>query len=193
MKMLRLTVVLLLIVCGAVSLSAQTQSKTYPETRKLLLKMERAHGDRTLKKLFEEGEAREPDLIQALYDPVQKVSLNAQSVIKYLADPRALSALEEWYAFRRKSAEDYWISPVKLLTEVRYLSGNNQDLAKLVLKALHPNEKDVWAKLVAFNKESKAALIEVVYGEIFTEGWHVVIRRENGKWRLLSNYLVWQS
>jgi hypothetical protein len=193
MKMLRLTVVLLLIVCGAVSLSAQTRSKTYPETRKLLLKMERAHNDRTLKKLFEEGQARTPDLIQALYDPEQKVSLNAQSVIKYLADPRSLSALEEWYAFRRKSAEDYWISPVKLLTEVRYLDGDKRNLAKLVLKALHPNEKEVWAKLVAFNKESKAALIEVVYGEIFTEGWHVVIRRENGKWRLLSNYLVWQS
>lgn len=193
MKMLRLTIVLLLVVSAAFTGSAQTQSKTYPETRKLLLKMERAHGDKTLKKLFEEGEARKPDLIQALYDPEQKASLNAQSVIKYLADPRALSALEECYAFRRKSAQDYWISPVKLLTEVRYLSGNNQDLAKLVLKALHPNEKGVWAKLVAFNKESKAALIEVVYGEIFTEGWHVVIRRENGKWRLLSNYLVWQS
>lgn len=183
MKTLRLTVVLLLIVCGAVSLSAQTRSKTYPETRKLLLKMERAHNDRTLKKLFEEGQARTPDLIQALYDPEQKVSLNAQSVIKYLADPRSLSALEEWYAFRRKSAEDYWISPVKLLTEVRYLDGDKRDLAKLVLKALHPDEKDVWAKLVAFNKESNAALIEVVYGEIFTEGCHVVIRRENATLR----------
>jgi hypothetical protein len=193
MKMLRLTVVLLLIVSGAVSVSAQTPSKTYPETRKLLLKMERVHADRILRKLFEEGEARRSDLIQALYDPEQKVSLNAQSVIKYLADPQALSALEEWYAYHRKNADNYWISPVKLLTEVRYLDGDNRDLAKLVLKALHPNERDVWAKLVAFNRESKVALIEVVYGEIFTEGWHVVIRRENGKWRLLSNYLVWQS
>ncbi|HEY8225460.1 MAG TPA: hypothetical protein VIG25_09300 [Pyrinomonadaceae bacterium] len=191
--MLRLTIVLLVVVSGQVIGSAQTHSKTYPETRRLLLKMERAHDDKILKKLFEEGEARKTDLLQALYDPEQKVSLNAQSIIKYLADPQGLSALEEWYAFRRKNDENYWISPVAVLPEVRYLDGKNQDLAKLVLEALHPNEKDVWAKLVAFNKGSKTALIEIVYGDIFTEGWHVVIRKENGRWRLLSNYLVWQS
>jgi hypothetical protein len=176
-----------------ISVSAQTQSKTYPETRKLLLKMERPHADKILKKLFEEGETRKSDLIQALYDPEQKVSLNAQSVIKYVADPQALSALEEWYAYRRKKSENYWISPVKLLSEVRYLNGDDRDLAKLVLKNLYPNSNDVWAKQIAFNKSSKAALIEVVFGETFTEGWHVVIRQENGKWRLLSQYLVWQS
>ncbi|MCA1592799.1 MAG: hypothetical protein LC754_09150 [Acidobacteria bacterium] len=42
-------------------------------------------------------------------------------------------------------------------------------------------------------KISKTALIEVVFGNVFTEGWHVAIRREGGKWRLLSNNLVWQS
>src|SRR5712691_10728772 len=101
MKILRLTIVLLLIVSGATSVSAQTQSRSYPETRKLLLKMERSHADKLLRKLFEEGEARKADLIQALYDRDQKVRINAQSVIKYLADPQALSASEEWYAYRR--------------------------------------------------------------------------------------------
>jgi hypothetical protein len=193
MKVLKLTVVFLLITVGVISAPAQTQSKTYSETRKLLVKMERPHANEMLKKLFEEGETRKSDLIQALYDSDQKISLNAQSVILYLSDPQALSALEEWYSYRRKKSEDYWISPVKLVTEVKYLDGNDGDLAKLVLKNLYPNSHDVWAKQVAFNKSSKAALIEVVFGEIFTEGWHVVIRKENGRWRLLSQYLVWQS
>lgn len=193
MKILRLTILLSIIVSSSLSVSAQTQSKTYPETRNLLLKLERDHSDKILRKLFEEGEARKADLIQALYDTEQNISLNAQSVILYLADPQALAALEEWYAYRRKKTDNYWVSPVKLLTEVRYLNGNGQDLAKLVLKNLYPKSKDVWAKQIAFNKSSKTALIEIVFGETFTDGWHVVIRQENGKWRLLSHYLVWQS
>lgn len=193
MRMLKLTVVFLLIAGSMISASAQTPSKTYPETRKLLLKMERSHSDKILIELFEEADARKSDLIQALYDPDQKVSLNAQSVILYLADPQALSALEEWYSYRRKKSQDYWISPVKLLSEVRYLDGDDRDLAKSILKNLYPNSNDVSAKQIAFNKSSKTALIEVVFGETFTEGWHVVVRQENGKWRVLSQYIVWQS
>ncbi len=73
------------------------------------------------------------------------------------------------------------------------LVGNDHDLPRLVLKNLHPKERDFCAKLVAYNKTTDTALIEVVEGEIFTTGWHVTIRRENGKWRLLSNYPVWES
>jgi hypothetical protein len=197
MKMLRLTILFLLIGGGAISAVAQTRSKTYLETRKLLLKMERAHEDRVLKKLFEETGSRKSDLIQALYDPEQKVSLNAQVVIRYLAEPRMLSAVEEWYEYRRRRGKDYWMPKIELLSEVKYLEGKGRDLAKLVLKNLRPNEKDVRAKVVAFNKGQKTALIEVVLGaapgNVFTEGWHVVVRQENGKWRLLSNSLVWQS
>jgi hypothetical protein len=195
MKMLKLTTVLLLIIGGAFFTAAQVQpkSKTYPETRKLLSKMERDLETKNLKKLFEEAETRKMDLIQALYDPEQKVSLNAQVVIKYLAEPQMLSALEEWYEYRKRQGKDYWMPMMELLAEVKYLEGDDRDLAKLVLKNLHPNEKDVWAKVVAFNKGEKTALIEVVFGNVFTEGWHVAIRKEGGKWRLLSNNLVWQS
>jgi hypothetical protein len=150
--------------------------------------MERCHANKALKHLFEEEAARRPDLIRALYDPEQKISLNAQSILRYLADPAGLSALEEWYEYRRTHTKEYWISPVELLNEVQFLEGNNRDLTKLVLDNLHPNEKDFSAKLVAYNKTTDTALIEVVEGEIFTEGWHVTIRLENGKWRLL-----WQS
>lgn len=155
--------------------------------------MERSDANKAFKKLFEEGDARRPDLIQALYDPEERVSLNAQSIIKYLAHPQGLSAVEEWYQYRRAHSMGYWISPVKPLTEIKFLTGHNRDLPKLVLDNLHRNQKDYWAKLLAHNKRTDTALIEVVQGEVFTEGWHVTIRRENGKWRLLSNDLVWQS
>ena len=155
--------------------------------------MERSHANKALKKLFEEEDARRPDLIQALYDPDQLVSLNAQSIIRYLANPQGLSALEKWSEYRRTHATEYWTSPVELVAGVKFLEGRNRDLPKLVLDNLHRNQKDFWARLVAYNKKTDTALIEVVQGEIFTEGWHVTIRRENGKWRLLANYLVWQS
>ncbi len=180
-------------IVGTVCFAAQAQPKTYSETRKLLVQMERSPANKALKKLFEEEDARRPDLIQALYDPDQRVSLNAQSIIRYLSDPPGLSALEKWYEYRRSHATEYWMSPVKLVEEVKFLEDRNTDLPKLVLYNLHRNEKDFWARLVAYNKKTDTALVEVVQGEIFTEGWHVTIRRENGKWRLLSNYLVWQS
>ncbi|MCM3872618.1 MAG: hypothetical protein ND895_18205 [Pyrinomonadaceae bacterium] len=190
----RPTILFLALTIGAtVSFAAQPRTNTYSETRQLLLQMERAHANKALKKLFEEGVARRSDLIEALYDPDQKISLNAQSIIRYLADPQDLSALEKWYEYRRVNTKEYWTSPVTLLAEVRFLEGRDRDLTKLVLNNLHRNEKDFWAKLVAYNKTTNTALLEVVEGEVFTAGWHVTIRREHGKWRLLSNYLVWES
>jgi hypothetical protein len=56
-----------MVVIGPVTGSSQTQSKTYPDTRKLLLKMGRDHSDKILKKLFEEADARKPDLIRRGY------------------------------------------------------------------------------------------------------------------------------
>lgn len=191
--MLRLTIVLLFVAGGSISAAAQAQSKTYPETRKLLLAMERSSSNKAFIQLFEQGDVRWPDLIQALYDPEQRVSLNAQSIIKYLAEPEALAALDEWYEYRQAHTNEYWISPVKLLTDVRFLTGDDRDLATLVLHNLHPNEDDFSAELLARNKNKNTALIEIVQGSVFTDGWHVTIRLENGKWRLLSHYLLWQS
>jgi len=118
-------------------------------------------------------------------------NINAKKFFLYLLT--CSIALDKWYEYRKANATEYWTSPVKLLTEVKYLIGTDKNLAELVLKNLHPNEKYISARLIAFNKRNKTALIEVIYGETFTEGWHAVIRQENGKWKLLSNYLVWQS
>jgi len=76
---------------------------------------------------------------------------------------------------------------------MKFLTGSDADLAELVLKNLHPNEKGFWAKVIAYNKRTDTVIVEVVQGEIFTTGWHITIRRENGRWRILSNYGVWES
>jgi hypothetical protein len=190
---LKLALVFCALIVGVTNAMAQGESDSHAETRKLLLRLERSHDEKYLKKVFEQADSRKTDLKKALYDEDQKVSLNAQVVIKYLAEPELLLALDEWVEFRKAKFDRYWTAPVTLLTEVKFLEGKNGDLTKLVLKNLHPNEKDWWAKVLATNKKYGTVLIEVVCGEIFTEGWHVVIRKEDGKWRLLSHSLVWQS
>lgn len=175
---------------GFAPFAAHGQTRTYVDTRKLLLKVERSPANKALKKLFEERDTKRADLIQALHDPEQKVNLNSQVILKYLADPQALAALEEWYGLQRKLGKDYSMPKMEVLSEVKYLEGIYRDLGELVLKNLHPESKDV---SVAYNKRMRTALIEVIIGEVFTEGWHVVVRRENRKWRLISNRLVWQS
>jgi hypothetical protein len=190
MKNLALTFLALLVVGSTSAVTAQT--KTYPETRKLLLAMDYSHLDENFKKLFEEAIPRKADLIHALYDDEQRVCLNAQVVMKSLADQEMLTAINEWFEYRRKLGKDYWYPKVELASDVKYLD-NDRDLAKLVLKNLYPGQKDVSAKVVAYNKDLSTAVIEIVFGEIFTEGRHVAIRKENGKWRLLSDNLAWQS
>jgi hypothetical protein len=162
------------------SAEQSSQSKTYAETRELFLKMERAHESKALKKLFEESAVRRLDLIQALYDPEQKVSLNAQTVIKYVGDPEALAGLEDWFAFRLKLKEGYWISPVENITQQRYLQGNKRELVAVILQNEFKGRKDGWGKMIGYEPTSKTALVEIVFGETFTEGWHVALREENG-------------
>lgn len=168
------------------------QSETYAETRKDLLAMQRDASNKELQKLFAHADEKLPDLKKALYDPEKTVNPNAQVILKYIALPAGLAALEEWYAYRRNQSQEYWMPKITLVEGPQYLEGKDTDVTKLVLKNLHP-AKDAWAKIIAQNKATKSVLIEVVYGEIFTEGWHVVIRQEAGKWRVLSNNLVWQS
>jgi hypothetical protein len=190
MKTLALTFLALLVV-GSTSV-VTAQSKTYAETRRLLLKMDYSHLDANFKKLFEEAIPRKADLIHALYDDEQRICLNAQIVMKSLAEPEMLAAINEWFEYRKKLGKDYWYPKMELITDIKYLD-DDRDLANLVLKSLYSGQKDVSAKVVAYNKDLSTAVIEVVFGEIFTEGRHVAIRKENGKWRLLSDNLSWQS
>jgi hypothetical protein len=190
MKTLALTFLALLVVGSSHAVGAQSQS--YSETHKLLVKMDYWRLDTNFKKLFEEAIPRKADLIHALYDDEQRVCLNAQIVMKLLADPEMLAGINEWFEYRKKLGKDYWYPPLELAPDVKYLA-DDRDVAKLVLKNLYPDEKDVTAKLVAYNRDLNTAVIEVVLGQGFTEGRHVAIRRENGRWRLLSDNLAWQS
>jgi hypothetical protein len=191
-----LTLVVILLVAGNVgSIAPQTESKSYAETRKLLLAMDRSSSNKPFVELFEEADVRQSDLVQALYDPEERVSLNAQSIILYLADAEGLAALQKWFQYRRAHSDKYLESPVKLLDEATFLTGQDADLGELVLKNLYPNEKGFRAKVIAYNKHTDTAIVEVVdlpLPEVFNSGWHVTIRRENGRWRILSKYGVWE-
>lgn len=89
--------------------------------------------------------------------------------------------------------------PIELLSEPKQLSGHNSNLGELVLKnrallkASRNGAKDLSAKLIAYNKNLKSALVEVIDGNVFTTGWHVVIKQEDSKWWLISDNLVWES
>jgi hypothetical protein len=185
--------ILLAVSSSILTAAPQTKTNTYAETRELLRIMERSHGNKAFIKLFEEADTRKSDLIQALDDPEEKVSLNAQSILLYFADPQGLAALEQWLQDRRAHSQKYWKSPVELVDGMKFLTGSDANLAALVLENLHPNAKGFWAKVIAYNKRTDTAIVEVVEGEVFTTGWHVTIRRENGRWRILSNYGVWES
>jgi hypothetical protein len=176
---------------------AQSQSDKYPQTRKWLLKMDRRSPNKEIRKLFEEADARMPDLIRALDDTEKDVSINSQVIIKYLAEPEGLAALDDWYQKRKEQGKEYWIPKMNLLSEAKYLEGNDSDVARLVLKNKHLfeafafNASDVSARLIAYNKRAKTALVELIQGRVFTAGWHAVIKREGDKWRLMSDNNIW--
>lgn len=155
--------------------------------------MDRSHTDPALKKLFEESAARQSDLIQALYDPDKEVGVKAQVILNYAGDPVGLAGIEKWIAYSKKQVEDYWMPNINTVSKVRDFKGQKKNLVKLILRNGFRGEKDGWGKLIAFEPKNKCALVEIVFGETFTEGWHVVVREENGQWRWVVKTLVWQS
>jgi hypothetical protein len=178
----------------AFAVTAQSQTKTYSKTRKLLLKMERGPANKQLKKLFEQADIRMPDLIQALDDKEKQVSINSQVIINYLAETEGLKAIDDW---KKRPSENHWMPIMNLLSEKIYFEGNDSNLVKLALKNKHLfqassfNTGDISIKLVGYSEKTKTALLEIVQGRIFTAGWHSVIKLENDKWRLVSDSNVW--
>jgi hypothetical protein len=193
---MRIVFLTLLIFNLAFVVVAQSQSKTYSETRKLLLKMERSPANKQLKKLFEQVDARMPDLIQALDDSEYRVSINSQVIINYLAEPEGLKAIDDW---KKRQSKEYSMPKMKLISEKIYLEGNDSDLVNLVQKNKHLfesanfNEGDIFIKLIGYNEKTKTALFEIIQGQVFTAGWHSVIKFEDNKWRLISDNNVWVS
>ena len=118
MKTLAFTFLALLVVASPQAVFAQ--SKTYSDTRKLLAKMDYSHLDANFKKLFEEAVPRKADLIHALYDDKQRVCLNAQIVMKFLADPEMLAGINEWFEYRKKLGKEYWYPHIELTPDIKY-------------------------------------------------------------------------
>lgn len=158
--------------------------------------MERSPANGALEKLFRTGDVRTADLIEALDDET-RISVNAQVIIKYLADPNTLHRLDQWYQRQKQLGREYSMPKMELLSEPKYLTGSDSDLSKLAMKnkslfeAARFNSGDVSVKVVAYNKTLNAALLEVVQGQILTAGWHSVIKLENNRWRLISDNNVW--
>jgi hypothetical protein len=181
---------------------AQTKKETYPETRILLLEMERESDNKALKKLFELGEARISDLEKALYDPEQKVSLNSQIIIKYLGHPEGIAAVEKWIKYNRLQGIKFAMpifAPPSNYEERKFLEGKDKDLTKLVLKNWHFTSDEIrkitTATLIAYNKHKDKALIDVTENCVPLCGacWYVTLKKEGDRWRYLSASLVWQS
>lgn len=158
--------------------------------------MDRTHANKQLAKLFESADLRMPELIRALDDAEQKVRLNSQYIINQLAEDDGLKALDDW----RKRQTGTYSSPVlKFVAQQIYLEGDSRDLQKLVRKNIglfqiaRYDDKDISIKLIAYNKRTKTALFELFQGQVFTEGWHSVIKFKGDKWRLVTDTNVWQS
>ncbi|HKP73510.1 MAG TPA: hypothetical protein VJT82_11265, partial [Pyrinomonadaceae bacterium] len=169
------------------------QTPTYTSTRELLVEFNMRAGnkvsDEVLKQMFEEADARLPDLIHALDDPDLAVNVGSQAMLKYLALPQGLAALEAWYKSQKEQGRSYRTPVEKLLSGVIYLKGDSSNLEKLTLKnallldAGRFGTKELFARLMARNKKHDMALIEVIQGRALKTCWHIVIRREEGKWR----------
>lgn len=82
------------LVCSElVAANAAPPGSSGPDIRKLLRKWEYPSADSALGKLFSIGDERMDQLIAALDDPEQEISLNAQRVIRLLGNPRGVSAV----------------------------------------------------------------------------------------------------
>ena len=118
---------------AAVLLAANTfhsrDATTYPDTRKLLTSLRNVKDDReVLAVLFNKGDIRIDDLIQALHDPDRNISLRAQIAIRYLGNETGMKALENWYS---KQHEIPISGPIPLpLTERDYKFINDQFITK---------------------------------------------------------------
>lgn len=136
------------------------QSPTYKETRKLLSKMERVNYESTLSRLFSIGDERIDDLISALNDSDETVSLNAQIVIRALGNKKGLQSLYE--SFKQKQTIRISLgSAIPLpLTEFE-LSRIENNFIKSAKKEKQLLSSQIYA-LVLDTSENSKALIEQV-------------------------------
>lgn len=171
----------------------EKRSNTFDETRSWLLKADPQSGNSSFRKLFEKGDERIDDLITALSDEEQKVSINSQRILRYLALQKGVDAIESKRWCRQTCS-----SPVLNVFERPIaLTGVSSDPLKIAVanrsafEASRFNSGDVSFRLLGHNKRSNVALLEVIQGQVFTAGWHSVIQWKDGAWWLISDTNLW--
>ena len=154
--------ILLVALSGGVGEASQGSSKTYQDTRYLLLEMKDydLHPER-LAAAFSVGDARIGDLVQALDDSDKEVSLNAQRVIRYLGNEGGLKGLDEWY---KKPRKEYWISgpiPAPLIEfDYNFIKSHPSDVGEEQIYALFLDDsaraKELLASITGLNVNASA-------------------------------------
>jgi hypothetical protein len=187
-------IIILVVVLGSSVLGAghPVDEPSYNDTRGLLLKLNGDAGNEAFCKLFREAYRRRNSIVRALDDPESSVQADALLII----DLVPLSDLQDGFAAWRKANENTnrtWqrrvITPLDPQLAGRTFSGNPAGVAK---RYLFENREGSY-RILARNKEARAVLIEVVFGETFTEGWNVVLREEDSGWRPTVKTNVWVS
>ncbi len=134
--------------------SSRTPSNTYQDTRKLLSQMKGydLHPER-LAELFRIGDARVGDLVKALDDPDKEISVNAQTLIRYLGNDAGLKGLNKYYESRRKAYLTSGPIPIPLIDE-------DYKTAKSNLPAL--GEEYIYALLLDDSARARELLASLV-------------------------------
>lgn len=165
----------------------------YEETRKLLVKANADHGaGNALAKLFREGYKRRATLLRALDDPEPDVQKMALLVITYVAHPELNQGVTMWFKSFEGTPRTYVyhrITPLDPQVASQAFSGSPEKVAR---RDLFASERGSY-QVVVRNREAGTVLLEVIFGHTFTEGWHVVLKREGNAWRVVVKTLVWES
>ena len=193
------TVLVLVASCAAVSTSALSLSKPaqYESTRKLLRKLESlAHDSKVLGTFFRSEDAHLENLIKALDDSDQEVSLRAQIVLRYLRDPIGIRAIDSWVG---RQTGEYATAPIPLRGFTsRRIVGSGGNLARLVLKNAvfleGDDPKRTRARVIAYTAKKDRALVEITIdaGGWTNECYHVVLVKDDQGWLMDGVYLVLQ-
>jgi hypothetical protein len=185
-------VIVLALSFGAAVLGRTTGEPSYESTRALLRKLKTDPANGALRKLFREAYKRRATLLRALDDPEQDVQVNALLIIDYVALPELTNGFAEWQKMHESSNRDYRrrrIDPLDAQLANRTFSG---DPAVVTQRYLFGNQRGSY-HVVARNEDTDEVLLEVVFGEALTEGWHVVLRKDGSGWRPILKTNVWVS
>jgi len=190
---MRTALVLAILVCCITSASvAGFDEPSYESTLALLDKLETAPANGALRQLFKEAYRRRDGLVRALDNPNVRVSVNAQRVIEYVGLPELTTRLAAWRKSVATSGGTVARPNLDVLDAPLASHTFRGDPVDIVREHLFKSEPGSY-RVVTRNKEAKTVLVEVVFGEAFTEGWHVVLRNDDTGWRVIVKANVWVS